>query len=309
MLDVEEIPESIISHNVNSFMAGVVAGLAGLAVGHPFVKVRLQSRELSRHYTGTWNCFVTTVKQEKFLGLYKGMVGAVVANALVFGCYPWLIEHQATLFNTKLDTAYPPLWHVFTAGMGSGIITSFVTCPMELAKVQLQNQTNMDTHLKGPVDCMQQMYRMGGIRYCFKGLFPTILRELSFGTYFLTYEAVCRAFTPKDKQLPNELYELTGEKIIVAGGAAGTMAWISTYFADVIKTRIQAEPYRYKGFMDCMRLCYREGGWTIFFRGLTPTILRAFPSNAATFVAYAYTMRLFQNNRLLTKKANEEAYL
>jgi hypothetical protein len=29
------------------------------------VKVRLQSRELASRYKGTWNCFVTTVKQEK----------------------------------------------------------------------------------------------------------------------------------------------------------------------------------------------------------------------------------------------------
>lgn len=106
---------------------------------------------------------------------------------------------------------------------------SFVTCPMELAKVQLQNQTQSSTvtALKGPIDCLKKMYSVGGIRYCFKGMVPTALRELSFGPYFLTYEVVCRGLTPAD----SPKYELSGPKVILAGGSAGIVAWCSTYFA------------------------------------------------------------------------------
>lgn len=106
---------------------------------------------------------------------------------------------------------------------------SFVTCPMELVKVQLQNQTQSSaaTALKGPIDCLKKMYSVGGIRYCFKGMVPTALRELSFGPYFLTYEVICRGLTPTNT--PN--YELSGPKVILAGGAAGIVAWCSTYFA------------------------------------------------------------------------------
>ncbi|CAO0795682.1 unnamed protein product [Mucor circinelloides] len=109
MLDVDEIPEKPNVNTLDSVISGLFGGLAGLAVGHPFgnnklhftylmrnnnanhviththththkyvhadtVKVRLQSRELASRYKGTWNCFVTTIKQEKFVGLYKGMV-------------------------------------------------------------------------------------------------------------------------------------------------------------------------------------------------------------------------------------------
>lgn len=68
----------------------------------------------------------------------------------------------------------------------------------------------------------------------------------------------------------------------------------------MVKTRIQSEPERYKSFMDCIKTSYRDEGWRIFFRGLTPTILRAFPSNAATFAAYTYAMKLCQSNQLHT---------
>ncbi|KAG2232463.1 hypothetical protein INT48_005180 [Thamnidium elegans] len=286
MLNVDEILVKFLRYLV-------FIGLAGLAVGHPFdtVKVRLQSRELASRYKGTWNCFVTTIRQEKFIGLYKGMaspaVGVAGVNALVFGSYTWLIQYQSNRFKT--DVSMPPLTHVFIAGMGAGLV-----------KVQLQNQTQSSTatSLKGPIDCLRKMYVKGGIQYCFKGMIPTTLRELSFGPYFLTYEAICRGLTPSNA---SNKYELSGPKVILAGGSAGIIAWCSTYFADVVKTRIQSEPERYKGFVQCIKQSYREEGWRIFFRGLTPTILRAFPSNAATFAAYTWTMRLCQPKQLVTR--------
>ncbi|CEI92814.1 hypothetical protein RMCBS344292_07064 [Rhizopus microsporus] len=233
MLDVDELPEKPNVNTFNSVLAGLIGGLAGLAVGHPFdtVKVRLQSRELSSRYKGTFNCFVSTIKQEKFIGLYKGMaspaVGVGAINALVFGSYTYLMQLQAQSQGISYDETAQnaPLQHVFLAGMGSGVISSFVTCPMELAKVQLQNQTTNTTAIKGPLDCLHKMYLTGGLRYCFKGMVPTMLRELSFGPYFLTYEIVTRSLAK-----PNQ--ELSGPRVILAGGVAGIAAWCSTYFAD-----------------------------------------------------------------------------
>ncbi|KAI8637083.1 mitochondrial carrier domain-containing protein [Parasitella parasitica] len=310
MLDVDEIPEKPNVNTIDSIISGLFGGLAGLAVGHPFVKVRLQSRELASRYKGTWNCFVTTVKQEKFIGLYKGMAGVAGVNALVFGSYTWLMQYQA-LHDPSSSDKLPPLRHVLIAGMGAGVITSFVTCPMELVKVQLQNQTQK-TSIKGPIDCLKNLYTTGGLRYCFKGMLPTTLRELSFGPYFLTYEFICRMMTTSDpSSINNDTYELSGPKIILAGGSAGIVAWCSTYFADVVKTRIQSEPERYKGFIDCIKRSYRHEGWRIFFRGLTPTILRAFPSNAATFAAYTWTMKLCKSSQLTAVKPhnNNDAIL
>lgn len=70
-----------------------------------------------------------------------------------------------------------------------------------------------------------------------------------------------------------------------------------------MKTRIQSEPQRYKGMIDCLKRSYYEEGWRIFFKGLTPTIVRAFPSNAATFAAYTWTMNTFQLNKESYKEA------
>ncbi|KAI9312383.1 mitochondrial carrier domain-containing protein [Dichotomocladium elegans] len=252
-------------------VSGLVAGLAGLATGHPFdaVKVRLQTP--AGEYRGFLDCLRVTLRQEKVYGLYKGMAspaaGVAFINAIVFGTYNRILKFQQD--NTSLKA-------IMIAGMGAGVVSSFITCPMELVKVQLQNETVGHT---GPIDCLRRIYATGGIRACFTGLVPTAIRELSFGPYFVTYAVT------------------SGFGSILGGGLAGIAAWCSTYPADVIKTRIQAEPNKYKGMIDCFRICYQTEGYRVFFRGLTPTLLRAFPSNAATFFAYTWTMRLLVHDQ------------
>ncbi|KAI9307657.1 mitochondrial carrier domain-containing protein [Cunninghamella echinulata] len=286
MLDIDEIPaEHLKTETIPSFFSGLVGGLAGLVVGHPFVKVRLQSRELASRYRGTWHCFFTIIRQEKFFGLYKGMAGVAGVNALVFGSHSYLMSLQAKNRNDQ-NTSLPPLRDTFFAGLGAGVITSLVTCPMELAKVQLQNQTS--NTITGPIDCLNKLYKAGGLRMCFTGLTATTLRELSFGPYFLLYASIHRYFSNGERDDDDNPI-----RVILAGGMAGIGAWCSTYAADVVKTRIQSEPHRYKNTLDCFKQCYREEGWRVFFRGLSPTIVRAFPSNAATFMAYTWAMAAF----------------
>ncbi|KAF8948725.1 hypothetical protein BGZ47_003052 [Haplosporangium gracile] len=278
-------------------------GIAGLCVGHPWdtVKVRLQSKELAAKYSGTWNCFSTILKQEKVKGLYKGMaspmVGVALVNALLFGVYGFFMDIQ--MKNPGDD---PTLMQIYLAGTGSGIVNS---CPMELSKIRLQNQDQAagmaksggsglgSTFYKGPMDCFKQTYRQGGIRACYRGLWSTILRETSYGPYFLSYEIFCRVLTPEGQRTQ----DLSSGRLVVAGGFAGIAGWLSTYPTDVIKTRIQAQhdslpkSQQFKGMWDCTKHMYREEGFRVFFRGVNATVIRAFPCNAATFLVYSLAMR------------------
>ncbi|KAG0314886.1 hypothetical protein BGZ99_007788 [Dissophora globulifera] len=285
-----------------NFIAGTIGGIAGLCVGHPWdtVKVRLQSKELARKYSGTWNCFSTILKQEKVKGLYKGMaspmVGVALVNALLFGVYGFFMDIQ--MANPNDD---PTLLQIYLAGTGSGIVNSFISCPMELSKIRLQNQDQAivskgsagGTFYKGPMDCFKQTFRQGGIRACYRGLWTTILRETSYGPYFLSYEIFCRALTPEGQRTQ----DLSSSRLVVAGGFAGIAGWLSTYPTDVIKTRIQAQhdstpkALQFKGFWDCTKHMYREEGMRVFFRGVNATVIRAFPCNAATFLVYSLAMR------------------
>ncbi|KAF9560550.1 hypothetical protein BGW38_009041, partial [Lunasporangiospora selenospora] len=226
-------------------------------------------------------------------------VGVALVNALLFGVYGFFMDIQMTN-----PTDEPTLTQIFLAGTGSGVVNSFISCPMELSKIRLQNQTNSsliagggsgggNAFYKGPMDCFRQTYRQGGLRACYRGLWSTILRETSYGPYFLSYEIFCRALTPEGQRTQ----DLSSGRLVVAGGFAGIAGWLSTYPTDVIKTRIQSQhdstpkSQQYRGVWDCTKQLYREEGFRVFFKGMNATVIRAFPCNAATFLVYSLAMR------------------
>ncbi|KAJ3276751.1 hypothetical protein HDV01_002804 [Terramyces sp. JEL0728] len=127
-----------------------------------------------------------------------------------------------------------------------------------------------------------------GIPGLFKGLPTTIIRETpSYGAYFASYELMCRMIPDVD---PNE----PSPGLLLAGGFAGIIGWLSTYPIDVVKTRLQSGRTRltvvqeernpkYKNLINGLRVIAREEGVRVLFSGLGATAIRAFPTNAATF--------------------------
>ncbi|XP_077179790.1 mitochondrial basic amino acids transporter isoform X1 [Paroedura picta] len=266
------------------FLAGCVGGAAGVMVGHPFdtVKVRLQVQNIKKPlYRGTFHCFQSIIKQESALGLYKGigspMMGLTFINALVFGV------QGNTIRALRNDT---PL-NQFLAGSAAGAIQCVICCPMELAKTRMQLQGTGEYRLKSKnyknsLDCLVKIYRKEGLKGINRGMLSTFLRETpSFGFYFLTYDYLTRYLGCEAE----DSYIIP--KLLLAGGMSGIVSWLSTYPVDVIKSRLQADGVggvvQYKGILDCVQKSYHSEGWRVFTRGLTSTLLRAFPVNAATF--------------------------
>ncbi|XP_034435824.1 mitochondrial basic amino acids transporter [Hippoglossus hippoglossus] len=266
------------------FLAGCIGGAAGVLVGHPFdtVKVRLQVQSVDRPlYRGTYHCFQSIIRQESLLGLYKGigspMMGLTFINAIVFGV------QGNTMRRLGNDT---PL-NQFLAGAAAGAIQCVICCPMELAKTRMQMQGTGEKKssrrlYKNSLDCLVRIYNREGLRGVNRGMVTTLIRETpGFGVYFLAYDVLTRYLGCE----PNDRYMIP--KLLFSGGMAGIASWLSTYPVDVIKSRLQADGvggvYKYSGIADCVRQSVRREGYMVFTRGLTSTLLRAFPVNAATF--------------------------
>lgn len=124
----------------------------------------------------------------------------------------------------------------------------------------------------------------------------------SYGIYFWVYEGLKRILQVNPSE--NEAW-----KLLLAGGMAGTVSWASIYPIDVVKSRLQmqkqAKGYNeakilltmdqpYASIRDCFVRSYRTEGLNVFFRGLWPTLLRAFPVNAVTFYMYEMVMGILQ---------------
>lgn len=84
--------------------------------------------------------------------------------------------------------------------------------------------------------------------------------------------------------------------MLVSGGLAGSLSWLCCYPLDVVKSRLQAQgaggaPPQYHGIMDCIRTSARQEGNKVFWRGLGPSLARAFLVNGAIFSAYELSLR------------------
>ena len=86
--------------------------------------------------------------------------------------------------------------------------------------------------------------------------------------------------------------EVTTLEMLFAGGMAGVASWVSCFPMDVIKTRLQSDTEgKYSGAFDCYKKTVAREGYKALFRGLNSTLIRAFPSNAATFTVVTWVMR------------------
>ncbi|KAF8957139.1 carnitine/acyl carnitine carrier [Flammula alnicola] len=223
------------------FIAGTIAGMSSLIVGFPFdtVKVRFQSPEIAGKYHSTFNAITTIVREERFIGLYKGITSplATVAlmNGLVFASYRFLLKLQLC----HADSV-PTIAQIALAGAGSGIVSSIVTTPTELIKIRQQSLLTPTTARQVAL----QIFREGGIAGLYRGLLVTALRDCGYGAYFAAYEATCRYFSSPSSsnilaQVENEMTQLSWPALLLAGGVAGVAGWVATFPFDVVKTRVQ----------------------------------------------------------------------
>ncbi|XGW01935.1 hypothetical protein V3C99_014207 [Haemonchus contortus] len=274
------------------FFAGCLGGAAGVLAGHPLdtVKVRLQMQHAgSKLYRGTWHCFKTIIQKEGVAGLYKGLSSPLASltaiNAIVFGVHGSVCREFS---NPESLRAH------FFAGCAAGMMQSVIAAPSERLKLLIQIQKDSaHSRYQSPLHAARSIIAQHGYGSLNRGFLATLLRDCpAFGIYFASYEYMARQMS-KDGQMES----LTGPQLLLAGGGAGMLSWLFNYPTDVIKTRFQAA--NYSSYMHCIRSTYREGGLRVFFTGLGSTLLRAFPSNAATFFTVEWTYRLLLDFHLV----------
>lgn len=279
----------------DGFISGSVAGATGLVVGHPFdtIKVRLQTSHI---YNGFTHCTKRIITEEGFRALFKGMMAPMASvsamNAVFFGVYTGVLK------KIDGDLENPKIRSTWLAGTASGIVAGFISGPTELIKCRLQV-----TDRKGMsnADVIRGILEKDGVRGLGRGLSVTLFRELiSCGIYFSSYEALIQWM----KGPQGDLGDLTTFHLFLAGGIAGMVSWGINYPVDVVKSRIQIDgmdsPRKYSNCYNCFRELHAATGWSGLYRGVSATLYRAFPTNAAMLPAYSMTLALL--TRLRTER-------
>eukprot|EP00753_Platysulcus_tardus_P000051 PLAT10044.1.p1 GENE.PLAT10044.1~~PLAT10044.1.p1 ORF type:complete len:345 (+),score=137.18 PLAT10044.1:20-1054(+) len=296
------------------------------------MKVRLQTQPTENPlYDGLADCVRRTAKEEGWRGFYKGvgspLAGMAALNALQFGVLGRVRPMLATAEERELE-ALPELGIAREALAGgiTGLAGTLVESPVEMVKSQLQAQvfreggeaaaaggaaaagaaaaaakrsgapsTGGRELYKGSIDAAARIYRAHGLRGLYHGWSSTAMRSTPCCTfYYAVYSASRQRFAGPDgdvRQLPTFL-------TFIAGGLAGVAYWLITYPLDVVKSVVQADSVdpaqrRYRGFFHAAKELYRTEGLARFTRGYSACLLRSFPANAACFLCYEQSKKLF----------------
>ncbi|CAK7270363.1 hypothetical protein SEPCBS57363_004066 [Sporothrix epigloea] len=165
----------------------------------------------------------------------------------------------------------------------------------------------------------RQVWRAEGVRGFFLGGTVTALRDsIGYGFYFWSYFLATAAWQQYETrrvagQQQTNHASPSATATLMCGGLAGVVTWASIFPLDVIKTRVQAQAQlpplpspasvpllsrsiasaqsRRLSTLDITRIAYREGGMSVFFRGLGVCSARAFVVNAVQWAVYEWIMR------------------
>lgn len=104
-------------------------------------------------------------------------------------------------------------------------------------------------------------------------------------------------------------------KPFITGGLSKCIASVSLLPVNVVRMRLQMKKYsehqikefgiinhenvreqiHYNGVIDCFRKTYKNEGILAFYKGLTPLVLKIFPTSGIFFLTYEMTLKSLQN--------------
>ncbi|KAK3023025.1 hypothetical protein RJ639_044815 [Escallonia herrerae] len=181
-----------------------------------------------------------------------------------------------------------------------GALISFVLCPSELMKCRMQVQgtdslVNSRAY-RSPLDCAIKTIKAEGVPGIFRGGFTTLLREsIGNAVFFSTYEYVRYFMHRKLKDASSASTNLIDVGVgIMSGGLGGIAFWSAVLPLDVAKTIIQTAPDKSstRNPFQVLKSIYGRSGLGGCYTGLGPTIVRAFPANAAAIVTWELAVKV-----------------
>ncbi|KAK4703786.1 hypothetical protein P7C70_g2428, partial [Phenoliferia sp. Uapishka_3] len=177
---------------------------------------------------------------------------------------------------TLSDRDPKPSWfHGFESllsGGAAGLVSSIVTCPLDVIKTKLQASGGGLGPSRGIVGTFNSIWHTEGFRGLYRGLGPTVFGYLpTWAIYFTVYDkvkATLGASRGNDDPIAH----------IVAAMTAGATGTILTNPLWVIKTRFMTqEPgageARYRHTFDAILRIYRTEGPVAFYRGMVPSLI------------------------------------
>ena len=184
----------------------------------------------TRPNVGTFSVIRNIFVKDGFRGIYAGLAPTLImgvpSTALYYAVYDELVAHARTeqahnLLPAALDPYVPLL-----AGSSARLLTTLGTAPLELVRTRQASMVGEGLAANGMMEEFRSLIRTGGWSSLYKGLGPTLWRDVPFsGIYWLSLEQFRGLFAPwviPERESPTPL-QLAGITFL-SGASAGMVA-------------------------------------------------------------------------------------
>jgi solute carrier family 25 (mitochondrial ornithine transporter) member 2/15 len=257
--------------------------------GQPFDTIKVRMQTSPQQYPSFVAAGARLVTTEGVTALWKGSVptavGMIFENGVAFGMNEAL--HRAFPEESTTKSGPPDLVKPFWMGAVTGCCSALVLIPSEVVKAKLQVAVGAH-HTTSSV--WKKMVQAQGWSSLVVGLDAQLARDAAFyAVFFGGYKFSCYCFATMVPSMPEEL------NFFISGGLAGMLGWTVAMPLDVPKTNVQSRyDTRVVGsyWPELVRIA-RAHGLRGLYAGWGPTVVRAFPANAALFLGVELGKRCF----------------
>ncbi|KFQ42601.1 Mitochondrial thiamine pyrophosphate carrier, partial [Nestor notabilis] len=255
---------------------------------------QLSSRNPGAKYHGILQAARRIFQEEGLVAFWKGHVPAQLLSvgygAVQFTVFESMTQlaHNIPSYGTRDSLVH------FTCGGLSACTATVAVQPLDTLRTRLaaQGEPKIYQNLRHAV---VTMYQTEGPRTFYRGLTPTIIAVFPNAGLQFSFYNILQQFS--EWVIPAEGKKGGNIKNLVCGSCAGIISKTLTYPFDLFKKRLQVGGFEqaraafgqvrmYSGLLDCIRQIMREEGPRGFFKGLSPSLLKAAVSTGLTFFWY-----------------------
>ncbi|KAA0706415.1 Mitochondrial thiamine pyrophosphate carrier [Triplophysa tibetana] len=302
-------------------LAGSAAGMVTRALISPLDVIKtdfrwlqieqVSSRNPQGKYWGVLQATRCILTEEGLPAFWKGHIPAqllsVCFGAVQFASFESLTElvHKKTSYNSQTSGVH------FVCG-GLAACSATVACqPLDTLRTRFaaQGEPKMYRNL---IHAVVTMYRTEGPLAFYRGLAPTLVAVYPYaGMQFFFYDVLKKQLKSLDSKSNGSLHSL------ISGSFAGVISKTLTYPFDLFKKRLQVGGFEkarmqfgqvrtYQGFVDCMVTIARDEGPRGFYKGLSPSLLKAAMSTGFTFFWYEFFINAISSLKGASEQREED---
>eukprot|EP00599_Poterioochromonas_sp_BG-1_P007435 CAMPEP_0173133862 /NCGR_PEP_ID=MMETSP1105-20130129/961_1 /TAXON_ID=2985 /ORGANISM="Ochromonas sp., Strain BG-1" /LENGTH=276 /DNA_ID=CAMNT_0014045575 /DNA_START=95 /DNA_END=922 /DNA_ORIENTATION=+ len=231
-----------------NFVTSGLGGIIGWTVVHPLNTLSIRMNLIIAQNAGlqpiqqqrlSFVRFSTDIiKNESVGALYRGLTAGWLRQVFfatsIYGFYE-IFRDQLAKFSDDLGYAARAV-----AGVGSGAVAAFVSCPAEVPLVRMANDNALPLaqrrNYRGVGDAFLRIYREEGVRAFFRGVEPFILRAIMLGSIQVgTYDYF--------REVYRRQYQITDpvKNVFAAAMTSGLLYSFATMPLETVKNRMAVQ--------------------------------------------------------------------